>query len=216
MSRIFATANHKADITISGRKATGESEPSYDKSMGLTIAYPNPQDPHPNGIVDDTFFVSGHCPNCTTAAGISATNTKQQFIFAIGPLDKAPHSNSLSAPIRRHSFYGQFNMDMTQAQGPGLPPLGTNSSSGSELKSSSSDHEFASSGHALVMCLAFIIIFPLGVFMVRVLESVKLHMWVQSFAFLLVLLGFITGIVVSVSYNRVSRSYPLNVYKKNR
>jgi hypothetical protein len=98
---------------------------------------------------------------------------------------------------------------MTQAHGLQLPPLGTNSTSGTSLKSSTNDHEFASSGHAIVMCFAFLIVFPLGVFMVRVLESVKLHMYIQSVAFVLVLLGFISGIVVSESYNRVSPSHSI-------
>jgi hypothetical protein len=197
-------ANQGVAITLSGRRATGESEPTYDKTMDLNQVPTTPQDPHPNGITGDTFFVAGHCPNCTTSAGISATNKFQPFIFAVGAIAHDPRSNSPSAPLRRHSFYGRFSMDMTQAIGTDTPALG-GSMVGATLKSTNVDHERASSGHALVMCFAFVVVFPLGVFMMRVFEKVNLHMYVQSFGLFLVLIGFVSGLVVSRTYNRVSR-----------
>jgi hypothetical protein len=197
-------ANDNAEITLSGRKATGNNEPSWDKTMGLNVLEPNPDDAHPNGIKDDTFFIGGHCPNCTSKAGISATNKFQSFIFAIGPIAHDPKSNSPSAPLRRHSFYGRFSLDMTQAHGQSAPALGTTKVGVNDKgEKVTIDHERASSGHALVMCVAFVIVFPLGVFLLRILEKVNLHMYMQSFGLLLVLIGFISGLVVSRTYNRV-------------
>lgn len=172
--------------------------------MDLNMAIPSPTDAHPNnGINDGVYFGAGTCQNCTEKSGIDPTSKSQQFIFAVGPPGKAPRSDSTSAPLRRHGLYGHFALDMTQAQGTSLPQLGTKPVGVVMDAKVTVDHERASSGHALVMGLAFVIVFPLGIFMLRVLGRPKLHMYFQSFGFLLVLLGFISGLVVSKTYNRV-------------
>lgn len=94
---------------------------------------------------------------------------------------------------------------MTQAVGQSLPLLGTKQVGvAKEAYAVTRDRERASSGHALVNGLAFVVIFPLGIFMLRVLSRPKLHMYFQSFGLLLVLIGFISGIIMSKTYNRVS------------
>jgi hypothetical protein len=199
-----ASTDSGIEVTVSGRKATGHTEPTWSQDIGLNIAVPNPQDPNPNGIRDGLYFVSGRCSNCTQKVGIIANSKFQSFIFAIGMPGHSPLSDSVSAPLRRHALYGHFSLDLTQAKGVDLPLLGTKAVGVASPGKAERDRERGSSGHALVNCLAFVIIFPAGIFVLRVLEKVNLHMYFQTFGLLLVVIGFASGLAISKTYNRVS------------
>ena len=95
-------------------------------------------------------------------------------------------------------------MDMTQALGDTIPKLGNATSPGVINVSRTRDGNYAESGHGFIMVLAFLIIFPIGILMVRTLERVKLHLILQSIGLGLVVLGLALGIVISGYYNRVS------------
>ncbi|KAK5010594.1 hypothetical protein LTR28_008854 [Elasticomyces elasticus] len=68
------------------------------------------------------------------------------------------------------------------------------------------DHDYAILVHAIVMCVAFVLIMPFGVVLLRVLETVRWHAWNQAVAALLVVLGTAIGIYWSGTYNR-SKNY---------
>lgn len=55
--------------------------------------------------------------------------------------------------------------------------------------------------HAVMMCMAFVLFFPLGALVLRVLESVVWHAVAQAVGVVLVLIGFGMGIRVSREYN---------------
>jgi hypothetical protein len=154
------------------------------------------------------LYATGQCLNCSSIAPnkINPLNTAQPFIYAAGAAARNPNSNSMSAGLRRHQYYGKFTMDMTAAAGQGAPPLGLVSSMGTKNLGGHSDWNVAETGHVYVMLFAWIIIFPLGFFFVRVLERVRLHMVFQSVGAVLVLVGMICGIVITGYYNRVG--YP--------
>jgi hypothetical protein len=154
------------------------------------------------------FYATGRCLNCSSLAPskIDPRSTSQPFIYAVGPVSRDPNSNSMSAPLRRHQHYGRFNMDMTAAAGQAVPSLGFVSSSGTKNQGDKADWDFAESGHVYVMLAAWVVIFPMGFFLVRVLERVGLHMVFQSFGAALVVIGMVTGIVITGYYNRVGRS----------
>jgi hypothetical protein len=190
-------------VTLSARQVFNNVEPSYYKDLGLHTAVPTPQDPHPNGIIGDTYFVAGQCSNCLDNASISATTKVQNFIFAVGPPAKSPRSDSFAAPLRRHAIYGKFTLDMTAAKGLSLPPLGTKEVGVVKHGEVIRDRERVSSGHALVMCFTFVVLFPLGIVLLRLLQKVNIHMYIQSVGLLLVAIGLASGLVVSKYYNRV-------------
>lgn len=94
---------------------------------------------------------------------------------------------------------------MKQAHGTEMPLLGIKAAGTTNRNPSfKKDREYSSSGHAFVMGLTFVIIFPLGVFFLRIMEKVSPHMYAQTFGLFLVIIGVISGFVVSRSYNRVS------------
>ena len=167
---------------------------------------PAPSGDIPNGIKDGVFYATGYCKNCSALATskINLQETKQSFLYAIGHILYDPNSDALDAPLRQHSHYGYFTMDMTKAIGDGVPTLGKAMTDGNGIVGS--DHEsreYKSGAHAFVMILGFLVVFPFGIIMMRVFGRAKLHMIFQSIGMLLVLLGFISGLVVSKYYNRV-------------
>ena len=106
-------------------------------------------------------------------------------------------------PLRQHNVHGTFQLDMTQAHGTGLPPLGTTEVGVANQGSLSMDREMSSPVHAFLMCLAFIVLFPLGVVLMRVFSSVKIHMYIQGAGLAIVTIASGLGIAISSNYQRV-------------
>lgn len=139
---------------------------------------------------------------------IHMSSSKQPFIFALGPKLHGKTGGSSTATIQRHVVYGRFTMDMTQAVSSSTPQAnGDNgawiSSGASSAYGVSNDFDVGSAIHAVVMCLAFVIVFPLGALLLRFI-SVRVHWVVQSSATILVIVGLGTGIYISAEYNAVS------------
>jgi Domain of unknown function (DUF2427) len=170
---------------------------------------PPPGDPA-NGIRNNMFYATGQCLNCSSIApsAINPRSTAQPFIYAVGPVSRSPNSNSPAAGLRRHQHYGKFTMDMTAAAGRGAPPLGLASSMGTKNLGDKADWDVAEAGHVYVMLAAWVIIFPLGFFFVRVLERVGLHMVFQSVGAFLVVIGVVCGAIITGYYNRVCFPFP--------
>lgn len=159
-----------------------------------------------NGI----FSVDVHYKNSLTWMHnhIDMSSNKQPFIFALGPKLHGKTGGSSEATIQRRVVYGRFTMDMTKVvSSSALQPNGDNgawiSSGASSAYGVPSDFDAGSAIHALVMCLAFVIVFPLDGLLLRFI-SVRVHWIVQSTATILVVVGLGTGIYISAEYNAVS------------
>jgi hypothetical protein len=200
------------DTVLSGRVATAHREPSYSTVANLT-RFTNPSnsygysgDPILNGVQGGMMYATGICKGCQSVARnkISNKNTKQPFIYAVGPPGRNPNSDSLNAPLRRHIQYGYFTLDMTQTVGLSIPPLGNSSSKATTSQVVDRDMDWTDSGHAFFMLLAVVIVIPIGLFMNKVLLRVNLHMIFMSAALALIFVGFGFGVAISKNYNRVS------------
>ncbi|KAG9948381.1 CBD9-like protein, partial [Aureobasidium melanogenum] len=189
----------KHGATLSTRYSTGENEPKYMSNMNPTS----------NASHEDGFFVvDAHYQNSSSWMHnhIDMSSSKQPFIFALGPKLSRSNGGSPSATIQRHVVYGRFTMDMTKAVSDSAPtPNGEDGawvrSDASEAYGVSSDYDVGSAIHAVVMCLAFVIVFPLGALLLRFV-SVRVHYMVQLAATILVIVGLGTGIYISMEYNR--------------
>lgn len=159
--------------------------------------------------------VNAMCTNCRSWKGgsIDPTNTAAQFIFAVGP-DGSLDSNSGSANIKRHAEYGAFTMDLTKALGvAGVPVALTADTAGTTQTQLETDHDFSAPLHACIMILVFVGLMPLGIMILRIFNSVKLHALNQSLSAAGALLGAGLGVYIGTMYNRVSfpkRSVLLN------
>ena len=182
----------------------------YSKQIGpIQINAPNGD--IPNTIINGQFYATGYCKNCSgfAASKINPQETKQVFMYALGHMLYNPSSDALDAPLRQHSNYGFFTMDMTQAIGDGVPTIGEAMTPGNNnLGGDHTTLEFRSGGHAFVMIMAFLVVFPMGIIMMRLFGRPKLHMIFQTIGMFLVLVGFIAGLVVSTYYNRVRKISP--------
>ncbi|KAG9517637.1 CBD9-like protein, partial [Aureobasidium melanogenum] len=189
----------KHGATLSTRYSTGENEPKYMSNM----------DPEANASHENGFFtVDAHYHNSSSwmQHHIDMSSNQQPFIFALGPKLSRSNGGSPSATIQRHVVYGRFTMDMTKAVSDAAPTAnGDNGawvrSGASEAYGVSSDYDVGSAIHAVVMCLAFVLVFPLGALLLRFI-SVRVHYMVQLAASILVIIGLGTGVYISTEYNR--------------
>lgn len=160
----------------------------------------------------------GVCYNCTTwsLGTLNTASTNQPFVFALGPSTNAISSDSMSQNIAQHTIYNSFSMDMTQAafSGSSTPALNSGGDSGSSQTGPSSGSSHGASEnvynrvHGIFMAIAFVILFPLGVLVLRLGHSVIGHGIVQATAYCFVIVGLGTGIYLSEKFGYVSSSFP--------
>ncbi|KIW09264.1 uncharacterized protein PV09_00187 [Verruconis gallopava] len=189
-------------LTISARGPCNKCEPGYLEGFGLNAATPPAGDPAPFGISNSTYYFSGYVANGTRRAGIDPTSTNQPFIWAVGPVYYAPDSDKPNAPLREHSLYGTFQLDMTKAHGTKLPALGIKENGVTFQGTASRDHDFGSPAHAALMGFAFVFILPLGILALRILNRVKLHMIIQGIGLVFVTVAWLDGFYISKKYQR--------------
>ncbi|ESZ98460.1 hypothetical protein SBOR_1122 [Sclerotinia borealis F-4128] len=186
------------NVTLSPRIASGESEPLHTKDI---VVEPMAG----TGITNDTFTWNGKCLNCTSWKGGSigsTTNSKASFIWANGPPGTLK-SNSLHADINRHSSYGVFSMDLSKAIGTaGVPAIPTSNSKGTSQISEKADNHFSPAAHAVLMILVFVGLLPLGIVILRVLNSPRWHAVNQTISLAIALIGLGLGAKLGTLYNR--------------
>ena len=197
---------HLPGVTLSPRLCNGHNEPTFSDAINLSMVSP-PSGPA-NMYQDGMYFVSGACKGCTHLAPntLDLNSTAQPFIFALGEEGRYPSTPSMDGPLRRHAYYGVFTMDMTKATDNGGDDAISlhSANANAELVGHGvvTDHDVADPGHALIMVLAWLIVFPLGVLSLRVLKNVKLHMMFQTIGLILGILGAFSGFYLTILYNR--------------
>ena len=157
------------------------------------------------------------CKNCTTwsLGTLDATSSQQPFILALGPTGATISSDSTSQSIAFHSAYNTFTMDMQQAafsgtETPTLSPSSGGASTGSSGSASAGSSSSSGGGsnvynivHGVFMVLAFVILFPLGILVLRVGHNVIGHGIIQATAYCFVIVGLGTGIYLSQQSSQV-------------
>lgn len=216
---IFAAyaSENGTGVTISPRIATRHAEPSYAKDIKLEQLWPSELNSSNNIGVNNRLQADAVCRNCTSWLSgrgyLDLKSASAPFIFAIGP-QKSMRSSSLTASMRRHEYYGRFDMNMTAATSPEKgavpPPYGNNGTyknqDASVVLEMTTDGSKAPAAHALIMIFAFVFLFPLGSLLISVLHRALWHGAVQILALLMVITGFGLGIYLSTQYNKVCQS----------
>lgn len=210
-------SNNGTGVTVSPRIATRHAEPSYNKNIKLELVWPSWSNDSNTIGTDGVLRADAVCRNCTSWLSgqrqLDLTSNSVPFIFAMGPA-QTMHSSSLTASMRRHSYYGHFNMNMTAATSAenGSVPS-PNGKSGvyqlqyaSTVKDMTAEDSIAPAAHALIMIAAFVFVFPFGSLVLQVLQKALFHGAVQVLGLLMVLVGFGLGIYLSTQYNKVSSS----------
>ncbi|KAL1632776.1 hypothetical protein SLS58_011323 [Diplodia intermedia] len=202
------------NVTFSPRVATGESEPSYRSSIDCYV-YDAPDIPavgilQDSAIDGDRYSVNAHCRDVASAVpelSLDLSAKSQSFIYAIGPWSHDMYSNSKSAGIRRHLYYGGFTMDMTAATETNTTVAGK--AFGTEMRGATmggrlheDDGSRGSGTHAVFMCGTFLFIFPIGVIMLRGFERIQWHAGTQAGGLAVACAGVGLGIWLSGFYNK--------------
>ena len=203
--------NDGETVTISPRIASGHSEPTYQsyisiqKQSGTDLQGANTVTGERSTQV---IKADGVCRGCTTwpsGGSIDLTSKAQPFIFAVGPTFPPIESDSLSAGLSRHEFYGHFTMDMmaaTSTSGGAVPVGPYELKDASKAMDTTFDNDPAPHIHGLVMSIVFVLLLPLGSLILRVWNKVKGHIIVQCIALVLFCMAFAGGSVVSQLYNK--------------
>lgn len=203
-----AYANEAGDggVTVSPRIGTGHVMPQHDGDITFTDMG--------SEIANDSFIVKGMCQNCRSWSGgsLDTSDDEQPMIWGTGPAG-ALESNDLAARLSVHQAKGRFSIDMRSASGaPGVPQFqltNTTAGGGGDSSSPPTGGSGSSGGpalfnktpmvlaHAILMIGCFLILFPAGYAILRLLDKVLLHAAVQSFAALVVIIASALGIVAS-------------------
>lgn len=136
------------------------------------------------------------------------------MIYAVGPREVELDTRSVDAGLRRHDWYGKFNINLDQAKGdPDHFSPNSTSDGASENDREVDDHDFASPSHAILMAGTFVVLLPMGTVWLRIFSNVRLHWLTQTLGILLILIGAAIGISLSKLYNRVSTTLSQRRYR---
>lgn len=199
--------NEKGDnVTFSPRLAYGNYEPYYYKDM--VWDYMNG-----TGVKDGWATLTFRCKECQNWPGadsgkgyLDLNSNSQKCIWALGPHQKL-RSDSPHANLRFHESHGVFSIDMKRTRGSEDIPVLTDKSVNEGTTDVGHDtklFDVKSSMHAALMTLAILVLFPLGVVILRVGRWANWHGINQAVAVIIVLAGFGMGIATAPHYNRVS------------
>lgn len=204
--------NEKGDnVTLSPRLAYDHYEPFFYPQMQWEYL-PGTQ------VKDGWATLSFRCKECQNWPGANSgkgyldlNSNTQKSIWALGPKQKL-RSDSPTAALRYHESHGDFSIDMARTKGAQDVPALTDKSvnegtTPNDAKSKLFD--VRSSMHAALMTLAILVLFPLGIVLLRIGRWTIWHGINQTVALIVVLAGFGVGIATSPRYNRV-RSF-LNI-----
>lgn len=190
------------NVTVSPRLSYGNIEPSYTSNVTYTVALGS-------GISNSTMTASVQCHNCRSWKGgsVDPGDTAANFLFASGPHGSL-QSDSVTADLQRHASYGTFVMDLTKAVGPGqFPSIVTADTVGTVQETDKSDNDFTPVLHAVLMIVAFVGLMPIGLLILRVMNSVKWHAINQSLSAAVAFVGVLVGVYCGTMYNRVSQLF---------
>ncbi|KAI2624861.1 putative iron reductase domain protein [Hypoxylon sp. NC1633] len=203
MLLVYPSADGK-NATVSARHCTGHTEPVYAPEIEIEAL-------SGTGFNNDTYIFNGRCGNCRSwsdgTGKVDVVSKSQNMLYATGERGNYLKSDALDAPLKYHYNYGTFTLDMVRATGPGGVPTidrSVNSESVGAVQGLSQEAamDAGAVAHAVIMVLAFIGLYPLGVFVLRFGNWVRWHGINQGIAVLLTIMGSGLGFSISKHYNR--------------
>ena len=187
------------NVTVSPRLGNGHNEPSTGNGPDVSLLAGS-------GIANGNMTANILCRNCDHWHGgaMNLSGSGQSWIWA-SKSGSPIKSDSTSAHIEQHDdgSYSAFvlNLNTLTAGSSSNPFLETSNASIIDAGDSSARYDgTAVPLHGVIMCLAFIIGFPLGAFLIR-LASFRGLLWIhasiQMFSYLAAILGLGVGIYIA-------------------
>lgn len=161
------------------------------------------------GVRGDHMVFSAHClTGCRSWPGgyMDISSDHQGASYALGPREDFS-SNDPAAPIKFHSEFGSFEINMKRTLGHADSPALTDDSKNAGTTPHGSKSGMVnptSTAHAVFMVLVFVVVLPIAAVLPRFADAVKSHAIMQSLSLLGGLVGFGLGVKTSFHYQRVS------------
>ncbi|KIW24021.1 uncharacterized protein PV07_09760 [Cladophialophora immunda] len=181
-------------VTLSVRTSSGHDTPEPVSGVNATVLNSEVE----NGKMTATiqwYQSSSHKFN-----KVDVTRTKQSWIWAVGPNEQV-QSNSIDAEIDQHSHYGVFFVDMTATQNAVATVPSISGTSSVSAEGQPDYYHGLVYAHAILLGVAFVIVFPVGVLGLRWRWSIafKVHWMLQLFATVGAYLGLAVAIALSIT-----------------
>ncbi|CAG8962112.1 hypothetical protein HYFRA_00005155 [Hymenoscyphus fraxineus] len=189
-SNIFIIYSNAAgnNITLSNRLGVGNREPAQGATSQLTLL-------DGTGIANNVMTANVKCSNCQNWSGgsMSLTDTQSKWIWAYrtgSPIN----SDSASAPVTKHNQDGDLTINLQQAAGGSSvnPFAATGGSSGGSSGGTTPAGtpctkkngqpglmDNVIQAHALMGVIAFVLLFPIGSMIIRLLHF-RLTLWMHA------------------------------------
>ncbi|KAF9882223.1 integral membrane protein [Colletotrichum karsti] len=188
------------NVTFSPRVAYGNYEPTYyDHVKWETLPG--------TGVFNGSMFFSARCTaHCRNWPGgyVDVSSETQKAIYAVGPKGGF-FSNRPESSVKFHEEFGRFTINMKRTIGPGDAPVlkddAVNEGT-SQVDANDGKRDYKSIFHAVLMVGALVFMMPIGVVLLRLGDMVRWHGLNQGVALLVVIIGFILGILTSFWYTR--------------
>ena len=187
------------NITLSPRLSNGYNQPSAEAQSNISLLAGS-------SIVNGNMIANILCQKCNSWNGgsMDLSGPNQPWIWAYkngNPI----RSNSISVHIQKHDdgAYASFALNMntlspSNSSNPFLDPINTQATNTSD--SSAGYNGIAIPIHCVIMCLAFVVGFPLGAFLIRLMSFrglVWIHAAIQILSYLATIIGLGLGVYIA-------------------
>ena len=188
------------NVTLSPRLSRGHNEPSAEIDAKISLL-------EGSGIANGNMTANIFCQKCNSWNGgsMNLSGPGQSWIWA-SKQGNPIRSDSTSAHIQQHDdgAYADFalNLDLLSSSSSSSNPfLDPKNQQAIDAGDSSAGYDGAAIPiHGVIMCLAFIIGFPLGAFLIRLASFrglVWIHAAVQSLSYLGAIIGLGLGVYIA-------------------
>lgn len=145
--------------------------------------------------------------------GCSVSNTKQPWIWAVGPNQKIA-SNDPDFHIQQHNSNGAFFADMTESQNPAAAAPVITGTSNMNVQAQPDYYFNLIVVHACLLAGAFVIVFPAAVVALRLnlALSFKMHWIAQLVATVAIIAGLGVAIfasIIGIQYSSLTQPHQL-------
>lgn len=198
-ANIFVVYTSNNNVTVSPRSGVGEVEPLFNKAAQITIL-------NGSGVHDGVITANVRCDTCMKWSGGSedVNSSSSPWIWAV-KFGQSLNSASVTEDITQHDDHGVVSVDMKKATGgssedPFAQMAQAPVSSGQEDPSFVAFQDTINrkkTAHAVLMVLAFVILFPFFALGLHVFPSkwtVNIHGTFQVFTLAVVIAGLGVGI----------------------
>lgn len=213
-SNIFVVyPNGNNNVTVSPRLGRGQVQPLHNSDAQVTLL-------EGSGVQNGVVTANVRCDSCINWSGGSAdlTSTSSSWIWAVkngSPLG----SNDVSASINFHDQAGVVSVDLTKATGGSSvnPFLETSNTTGSTVvvatpQNTNTDAQKRKTAHAVLMTVAFVIMFPIFALFFHLAPSPKtaiVHGILQLFTLAVAIAGMGIGIAMAGDLELMNEAHPI-------